>query len=426
MDPVTDSAMTETTTGRLVVVVAARHPTRPEDLGLGQGEHVARVRLVRRTGALAAVIDELDPDLVVVDTGFPEGHGFEAIEAALTAAPDAAVLALTPSPPPYADVARATRAGAAGFVDVDAEPEEIAEAVRAVAGGGTWFPTDEVRPVLAAVAGDLDTTEAERRSRLTNILLGLIPLTGILAAFMTFLWRKYLGQIGVRPVDLAVDPASRIIDAIAGLLLVVGVFGPLLLVGTWLELLRGTPLAQGPVGSLLRHRKLAYVVGAIAWLAVAYFLALGADVGLVLVAGPLVTVAVIAGAADLSDQLPEFLRIRIRPRPMLIGAVTGVLAVLVLVGAEVMMLGPDLGVRGEGGIVAPHVLGFNAQPMLAIQVDGEREPREVLYLGGNADLYVLVDPCDDDAVDLVSVGSHRLVVIDEITCTASGTASGEE
>ncbi len=40
----------------------------------------------------------------------------------------------------------------------------------------------------------------------------------------------------------------------------------------------------------------------------------------------------------------------------------------------------------------------------------------MLYLGGNADLYVLVHPCDGDTVEFVSVGSTRLVVIDEVAC----------
>ena len=56
--------------------------------------------------------------------------------------------------------------------------------------------------------------------------------------------------------------------------------------------------------------------------------------------------------------------------------------------------------------------------MRAFDVDSGGEAREVLYLGGNADLYVLVDPCDDDTVELVSVGSTRLVVIDEVSCPA--------
>ena len=50
---------------------------------------------------------------------------------------------------------------------------------------------------------------------MTGIMIGLIPLTGMVAALMSYLWRKYLGQIGVRPVDLAIDPTSRVVDAIS-------------------------------------------------------------------------------------------------------------------------------------------------------------------------------------------------------------------
>ena len=85
---------------------------------------------------------------------------------------------------------------------------------------------------------------------------------------------------------------------------------------------------------------------------------------------------------------------------------------------EVTVIGPDFDPNGARGFLAPTVLGFSAQPMQAYDVDNGGPPRAVLYLGGNADLYVLVDPCDEGRVDMVSVGSQRLVVIDEITCTA--------
>ncbi len=104
----------------------------------------------------------------------------------------------------------------------------------------------------------------------------------------------------------------------------------------------------------------------------------------------------------------------------------GVVALLLFVaalGGEALFIGPELGTRGEGGIVVPRVIGFNAQPVEAFLVDSDDPPRQVLYLGGNADLYVLVDPCNDNQVEYVSVGRHRLVVIDEITC--AGPATGD-
>jgi hypothetical protein len=94
------------------------------------------------------------------------------------------------------------------------------------------------------------------------------------------------------------------------------------------------------------------------------------------------------------------------------------LAFLTVLTVEATVVGPDFGPSGAREFIAPTVLGFSAQPMQAYDVNEAGPPREVLYLGGNADLYVLVDPCNDDEVEYVSVGSQRLVVIDEVTCAA--------
>ena len=403
---------------RVRLLVVARRPFQVEELGLrGRGD-VESVHLVRRVNQIETAVDECDPNVVLVDTGFPEGRGYEAIGQVIALATGAGVVALTPDPPPPDHVARAARAGAAGFVDVDAEPDEFTAALIAVAKGDTWFPDEEVRGVLSAVADDLDTTSVERRSRLTGILIGLIPVTGVIAALLTFMWRKYLGQIGVRPVDLAIDPASRVVDAVVNLSLVLGIFGPLLFVGTWLDLLRGSRADRGPIAWLLDKPRTAHIVASVGVLAVTGLMAIGPDLVLVMVIGPTVAMAVIARASDLTDELPRFLRLeKVRPLQVLVRAGVVLVLFMALLAGENYFVGPDLGTRGAGGWVAPRVLGFKAQPMQAFDVDSGGEPREVLYLGGNADLYVLVDPCNDDTVELVSVGSTRLVVIDEITCS---------
>ena len=118
---------------------------------------------------------------------------------------------------------------------------------------------------------------------------------------------------------------------------------------------------------------------------------------------------------------PSVLRItRLDPRRAFVGGLFAVVVFLTVLSTEAMVLGPEFEPDGAHGFLAPRVLGFKAQPMLAFAVDGDRAPREVLYLGGNADLYVLVYPCDDDQVEYVSVGSTRLVVIDEVTCATTG------
>jgi hypothetical protein len=65
--------------------------------------------------------------------------------------------------------------------------------------------------------------------------------------------------------------------------------------------------------------------------------------------------------------------------------------------------------------VVQQVLGFYAQPVTFFDLDGNLEPLGMLYLGGNADLYVLYDPCTE-IVRFAPVGSSRVELIDEVTC----------
>ena len=94
---------------------------------------------------------------------------------------------------------------------------------------------------------------------------------------------------------------------------------------------------------------------------------------------------------------------------------TLVILFLALLSAEVVVLEPDLRTDGVHGILAPTVLGLSARPARVQDLDGNLDPLEVLYIGGNADLYVLFDPCTDE-VRLIPVGSSRVVMIDEVTC----------
>ena len=100
-------------------------------------------------------------------------------------------------------------------------------------------------------------------------------------------------------------------------------------------------------------------------------------------------------------------------------------ACLAALTVEVMAVGPHFGTKGAEGIIAPTVLGFRVQPMRWIDVDADGKEQDVLYLGGNADLYVLIDPCNDDETLFVSVGATRLVVIDEVSCPQGRTADPE-
>jgi hypothetical protein len=188
----------------------------------------------------------------------------------------------------------------------------------------------------------------------------------------------------------AIDPASRVIDAIFTLLLV--------------------------IARVLRHPRLAWLLAATLVLAASLFFATGTGTFAVLLIGPIITLALLARAVDLSDELPPAIRIQASPLRTMVGALAVLIAFLMVLTVEVTVIGPDFDPNGASGFLAPTVLGFSAQPMQAYDVDNGGPPRAVLYLGGNADLYVLVDPCSDDEVEFVSVDSQRPVVIEEITC----------
>lgn len=374
------------------------------------------MRLIARTEDVELAVDSFQPHVALIDTRFPEGEAYTTIERLLVHAPHVRVLALTPSPAPHDHVVLAIRAGAVGFIEADTDPDGVLAAVRAVRAGDTWFPQEDMRRILTSAADDLDTSSAERRSRLSGVILALVPLTGLIAAMQTGFWRRYMGAIGVRPVDLAVDPTSRVIDLIVTLLYFLGIFGPLLFVGTWLDMLEDSRWNRGFVARVLRHRVWAHLLLSLAWVLLAALLTLGPDLALIVVLGPVVALSILAKAVGASDELPRFIRIEGISLPVAVaGTLVFTFAFMGVLAWEVIIIGPDLRADGEHGYIAPRVLGLNVIPVEAYNVDSG-EVNEVLYLGGNADLYVLVDVCDDRRVDYVSVGAHRLVIIDEITC----------
>lgn len=316
--------------------------------------------------------------MIVVWTGYGERQGVDAIGRARALAPHARVLALTPDPVPHDDVARATRAGAVGFVDVGAAPDKIVEAIHAVRDGRDWFEPSETKAVLQAVAGDLDTTVQERRSRLIGIAVGLVPITGTIAALLSLLYRRYLGQIGVRPVDIAIDPASRVVDAISSIFFLFGFFGPLLFVGAGLQIARDSPVDRGPLAWLLRRRRTARIVLSTLLIVAATLLTVGFDLILILLVGPLVALALLATALDLSDELPRGLRLdRIRQRRAVWGDLVALGLFVAALSVESFVIGPKFDTTGVDGYLMPQVTTPARRMGLSASTDRRRAPRSV-------------------------------------------------
>jgi DNA-binding NarL/FixJ family response regulator len=111
--------------------------------------------------AAVALVDELAPDVVLMDLRMPEMDGVAATRE-ITGRSATRVVVLTT----YADdesIFPALRAGAVGYLTKDASAEEIEAAIRAVHRGQTWLdPTVQAR--LVSALGDGGPGEQPRPS----------------------------------------------------------------------------------------------------------------------------------------------------------------------------------------------------------------------------------------------------------------------
>jgi DNA-binding NarL/FixJ family response regulator len=394
------------------------------------GVEVVGVAHNRRSGL--ALAEAAQPHVILVDLMLPGLRSTHLIEQVTETQPEVRVLALSPADPPHDRIILAIRAGALGYICRDDSPSEMETAIHRVHQGTLWLPPEATYEVLKDTAPELGISSEERRNALVTVVLGLLPLTGFVAALTGLLWRKYWGHIGVRVADLGVDPTTRATDVFVAFLLLLGVFGPLLFVDRWLELLgewvetkpalsgaiargRNLHLGRVPVGRVLFNRLSAWAALATAILLLGMLLVRYTDLILILLVGPAVGVALLANILGLDDALPRVLQRGGLSRPVLALLTILVVLFLVVLGGEVWVMGPDLRTDGMHGLIAPQVLGMSARPMVLYDLDGNLEPLGALYLGGNADLYVLYDPCAEQ-VRLVPVGSSRVEMVDEITC----------
>jgi DNA-binding NarL/FixJ family response regulator len=86
-------------------------------------------------GAVAAVLEH-QPDVVLMDLRMPDADGVEATKLVLARQPRCRVVVLT-TYDNDADILHAVEAGASGYLLKDTTPDELAQAIRAAAGGGS-------------------------------------------------------------------------------------------------------------------------------------------------------------------------------------------------------------------------------------------------------------------------------------------------
>ena len=94
-----------------------------------------------------ALATELRPDVVLMDVVMPNADGLTATRSVTHACPETKVVVLSS----FGERKRVTavlRAGAAGYLLKDTEPEQLAEAIRAVHRGDAMIPADQAQETL--------------------------------------------------------------------------------------------------------------------------------------------------------------------------------------------------------------------------------------------------------------------------------------
>lgn len=128
--------MPDVATAGIGIVVVDDHPVFRMGM-VALLESIAGFSVTGEAGTVAeavAVVERVEPDVVVMDLQLPDGSGIDAVERIARSRPATAALMVTMFGDDDA-VFAAIRAGARGYLVKGAGPEEIERAVRAVANG---------------------------------------------------------------------------------------------------------------------------------------------------------------------------------------------------------------------------------------------------------------------------------------------------
>lgn len=135
--------------GRTKVLIVEDHQVVAEGLAALIGDQ-KDMMVVGRAGSVADSVSqaaELMPDVILMDFRLTDGTGADAGSAIRDARPDAKVIFLTREDTDAARFA-ALEAGASGFIHKSRAAQEVVDAIRLVAGGGTLFTPRTISSLL--------------------------------------------------------------------------------------------------------------------------------------------------------------------------------------------------------------------------------------------------------------------------------------
>ena len=143
-------------------------------------DEIEIVGVAHNRNAAIAQVKKLEPDVMLVDLMLPGYRSMDLIRRVTSEMPQVHILSASPPEPPVDRIMLAAEAGALGFVCADVDDAEFTAAVQQVHRGEPWLPLHQTYEVLQDGAGELPVSSKERRARLTEVILGIIPLTGLI------------------------------------------------------------------------------------------------------------------------------------------------------------------------------------------------------------------------------------------------------
>jgi DNA-binding NarL/FixJ family response regulator len=151
---------------------------------------------------------ELKPDIVLADFRLPDGTGADAVAAIRQFTPDARFIFLTREEGDGARLA-ALECGASGFIHKSRGAEEIVDAIRIVAGGGSLFTPEAVASLLKR--GRIMTTERESITPREKEVLQLLAAGRSSRAIAGRLGISYTTvRAHLRSIDAKLDVHSKV------------------------------------------------------------------------------------------------------------------------------------------------------------------------------------------------------------------------
>ena len=158
------------TAGRIRVMVVDDHPVMRNGLRdtLEASGRFEVVGLAEDGEEAVSTVEELKPEVIVMDVLMPNKDGIDACREIMDLLPDTRVMMLTASSEEDA-VIEAMAAGATGYLQKYSRPEELVEAVLDVAEGRLRIPGKVVREVFAMLRGERNLASRQPSAKLTAL-----------------------------------------------------------------------------------------------------------------------------------------------------------------------------------------------------------------------------------------------------------------